>query len=237
MAKITLVDDDENIVTSVSMALESHGHTVKAFYDGASGLAALESDPPDLAILDVKMPRMDGMEVLRRLRQTTDLPVIILTSKDEEIDEILGFNLGADDYIHKPFSQRLLIERVKAVLRRGRAGDDEDSGLAGAANAAARSLKRGKLTLDPARHDCLWDGRAVKLTVTEFLLLQSLAQRPGFVKSRDNLMDAAYDDQVYVDDRTIDSHIKRMRKKFRVVDPEFDAIETLYGVGYRYRES
>ncbi|OYX32700.1 MAG: DNA-binding response regulator [Caulobacterales bacterium 32-69-10] len=240
MAKITLVDDDENIVASVSMALESHGHTVKAYYDGASGLAALESDPPDLAILDVKMPRMDGMEVLRRLRQTTELPVIILTSKDEEIDEILGFNLGADDYIHKPFSQRLLIERVKAVLRRARAEAEEDAAVAagGAAMSAAgkAALKRGKLTLDPARHDCLWDGRPVKLTVTEFLLLQSLAQRPGFVKSRDNLMDAAYDDQVYVDDRTIDSHVKRMRKKFRQVDPEFDAIETLYGVGYRYRE-
>ena len=238
MAKITLVDDDENIVTSVSLALESHGHAVKAYFDGATGLASLENDPPDLAILDVKMPRMDGMEVLRRLRRTSDLPVIILTSKDEEIDEILGFNLGADDYIHKPFSQRLLIERVKAVLRR--AGRGEDEGVAGPATAAevsARAIKRGKLTLDPARHDCLWDGRPVKLTVTEFLLLQSLAQRPGFVKSRDNLMDAAYEDQVYVDDRTIDSHIKRMRKKFREVDPEFDAIETLYGVGYRYRES
>jgi len=240
MAKITLVDDDENIVASVSMALESHGHTVKAFYDGATGLAALEADPPDLAILDVKMPRMDGMEVLRRLRQTSALPVIILTSKDEEIDEILGFNLGADDYMHKPFSQRLLIERVKAVLRRARADADEEELAQSGANAAAQAskpLKRGKLTLDPARHDCLWDGRPVKLTVTEFLLLQSLAQRPGFVKSRDNLMDAAYDDQVYVDDRTIDSHVKRMRKKFRQVDPEFDAIETLYGVGYRYRES
>lgn len=239
MAKITLVDDDENIVTSVSLALESHGHAVKAYFDGAAGLAALENDPPDLAILDVKMPRMDGMEVLRRLRRTSDLPVIILTSKDEEIDEILGFNLGADDYMHKPFSQRLLIERVKAVLRR--AGiDGEDAGVAGPApttEGGARAIKRGKLTLDPARHDCLWDGKPVKLTVTEFLLLQSLAQRPGFVKSRDNLMDAAYDDQVYVDDRTIDSHIKRMRKKFRDVDPEFDAIETLYGVGYRYRES
>jgi two-component system response regulator ChvI len=238
MAKITLVDDDENIVTSVSLALESHGHTVKAYYDGAAGLAALENDPPDLAILDVKMPRMDGMEVLRRLRRTSDLPVIILTSKDEEIDEILGFNLGADDYMHKPFSQRLLIERVKALLRRS--GVEQEEGAApGAppADAGARAIKRGKLTLDPARHDCLWDGKPVKLTVTEFLLLQSLAQRPGFVKSRDNLMDAAYDDQVYVDDRTIDSHIKRMRKKFRDVDPEFDAIETLYGVGYRYRES
>jgi two-component system response regulator ChvI len=235
MAKITLVDDDENIVTSVSLALESHGHTVKAYFDGAAGLAALENDPPDLAILDVKMPRMDGMEVLRRLRRTSDMPVIILTSKDEEIDEILGFNLGADDYIHKPFSQRLLLERVKAVLRR--AGVDGEEPAAGELAAQSKALKRGKLTLDPARHDCLWDGRPVRLTVTEFLLLQSLAQRPGFVKSRDNLMDAAYDDQVYVDDRTIDSHIKRMRKKFRQVDNTFDAIETLYGVGYRYRET
>ena len=236
MANITLVDDDENIVTSVSLALESHGHAVKAFFDGAAGLAALENEPPDLAILDVKMPRMDGMEVLRRLRRTSDLPVIFLTSKDDEIDEILGFNLGADDYIHKPFSQRLLLERVKAVLRRAGADGGETTAGPAAAEVEARALKRGKLTLDPARHDCLWEGRPVKLTVTEFLLLQSLAQRPGFVKSRDNLMDAAYDDQVYVDDRTIDSHIKRMRKKFREVDPEFDAIETLYGVGYRYRE-
>ena len=233
MAKITLIDDDENIVASVSLALENHGHSVTAYYDGASGLSALESDPPDVAILDVKMPRMDGMEVLRRLRQTSNVPVIILTSKDEEIDEILGFNLGADDYIHKPFSQRLLIERVKAVLRR--AAPEEGDGEVAAA--ASRAIRRGRLTLDPARHDCLWDGKPVRLTVTEFLLLQSLAQRPGFVKSRDNLMDAAYEDQVYVDDRTIDSHIKRMRKKFRDVDPEFDSIETLYGVGYRYRES
>jgi two-component system response regulator ChvI len=232
MANITLVDDDENIVASVSLALESHGHKVRAYHDGLAGLTALEGDPPDLAILDVKMPRMDGMEVLRRLRQTTDLPVIILTSKDEEIDEILGFNLGADEYIHKPFSQRLLIERVKAVLRRA-SPDAADTPAA----ASARAIRRGKLTLDPERHDCLWDGKPVKLTVTEFLLLQALAQRPGFVKSRDNLMDAAYEDQVYVDDRTIDSHVKRMRKKFRQVDPDFDAIETLYGVGYRYRET
>jgi two-component system response regulator ChvI len=232
MAKITLIDDDENIVVSVSLALENHGHAVNAYYDGASGLAALESDPPDLAILDVKMPRLDGMEVLRRIRQTSQVPVIILTSKDEEIDEILGFNLGADDYIHKPFSQRLLIERVKAVLRRAAPDSAEEAG-----GAASRAIRRGRLTLDPARHDCLWDGKPVRLTVTEFLLLQSLATRPGFVKSRDNLMDAAYEDQVYVDDRTIDSHIKRMRKKFRDVDPEFDSIETLYGVGYRYRES
>jgi two-component system, OmpR family, response regulator ChvI len=236
MAQITLIDDDENIVTSVSMALESLGHEVKAYFDGASGLQALETDPPDLVILDVKMPRMDGMEVLRRLRQTSNMPVIMLTSKDEEIDEILGFNLGADDYMHKPFSQRLLMERVKAVLRRAGVdiGEPEPTNADGS---PSKALKRGKLSLDPARHDCMWEGKAVKLTVTEFLLLQALAQRPGFVKSRDNLMDAAYDDQVYVDDRTIDSHIKRMRKKFRQVDPEFDAIETLYGVGYRYRES
>lgn len=235
MAKITLVDDDENIVASVSVALESHGHTVKAYHDGAAGLAALESDPPDLAILDVKMPRMDGMEVLRRLRQNSSLPVIILTSKDDEIDEVLGFNLGADDYMHKPFSQRLLLERVKAVLRR--AGTETGDTAGDAEAASTRAIRRGKLSMDPARHECTWDGKPVKLTVTEFLLLQALAQRPGFVKSRDSLMDAAYDDQVYVDDRTIDSHVKRMRKKFRVVDPEFDAIETLYGVGYRYRES
>ena len=235
MANITLVDDDENIVVSVSLALESHGHKVTSYYDGATGLAALQADPPDLVILDVKMPRMDGMEVLRRLRQTSEVPVIFLTSKDEEIDEILGFNLGADDYMHTPFSQRLLIERVKAVLRRVGIGEEPADPAAAAAN--SKAIKRGRLTLDPARHDCLWEGRPVRLTVTEFLLLQSLAQRPGFVKSRDNLMDAAYDDQVYVDDRTIDSHIKRMRKKFRQVDPEFDAIETLYGVGYRYRES
>jgi two-component system response regulator ChvI len=238
MASITLVDDDENIVASVSLALESHGHTVKSYYDGATGLAALETEPPDLAILDVKMPRLDGMEVLRRLRQTSSVPVIILTSKDDEIDEILGFNLGADDYIRKPFSQRLLIERVKAVLRRANPEEEDVMTSPAAAEAAQnKPIKRGRLTLDPARHDCLWEGKPVRLTVTEFLLLQSLAQRPGFVKSRDNLMDAAYEDQVYVDDRTIDSHIKRMRKKFREVDPEFDAIETLYGVGYRYRES
>jgi two-component system response regulator ChvI len=222
MANITLVDDDENIVASVSLALESHGHEVKAFFDGAAGLAGLESDPPDLAILDVKMPRLDGMEVLRRLRRSSSLPVIILTS---------------DDYIRKPFSQRLLIERVKAVLRRANPDEDEPMSPQAAPTADNRAIKRGRLTLDPARHDCLWDGNPVRLTVTEFLLLQSLAQRPGFVKSRDNLMDAAYEDQVYVDDRTIDSHIKRMRKKFREVDNRFDAIETLYGVGYRYRES
>jgi two-component system response regulator ChvI len=235
MATITLIDDDENIVASIAMTLQAHGHTVSHFHDGVSGLEGVESNPPDLVILDVKMPRMDGMEVLRRLRQHSEIPVIMLTSKDEEIDEVLGFNLGADDYMHKPFSQRLLVERVKAVLRRAR--PEGETAPADPNAAGSKVMKRGKLTLDPARHDSLWDGKPVRLTVTEFLLLQALAQRPGFVKSRDNLMDAAYDDQVYVDDRTIDSHIKRMRKKFRQVDPEFDSIETLYGVGYRYREA
>jgi two-component system response regulator ChvI len=231
MATIALVDDDRNILTSVGMLLEQEGYHVRAYADGASALTALQANPPDLAILDIKMPRMDGLELLRRLRQSGDMPVIFLTSKDEEIDELMGLNAGADDYIRKPFSQRLLLERVKAVLRRA---DTRDNGPS---EPKQEALVRGKLALDPQRHDCTWDGRPVRLTVTEFLILQCLAQRPGFVKSRDNLMDAAYDDQVYVDDRTIDSHIKRLRKKFKVVDENFDAIETLYGVGYRYRES
>jgi two-component system response regulator ChvI len=232
MATIALVDDDKNILTSVSMLLEQEGYHVRTFTDGASALTALSATPPDLAILDIKMPRMDGLELLRRLRGNTELPVIFLTSKDEEIDELMGLNAGADDYIRKPFSQRLLLERVKAVLRRG----ESRKTPAGAPEAKKEALVRGKLALDPQRHECTWDGKPVRLTVTEFLILQCLAQRPGFVKSRDNLMDAAYDDQVYVDDRTIDSHIKRLRKKFKVVDDDFDAIETLYGVGYRYRE-
>ena len=233
MPTIALVDDDKNILTSVSMLLEQEGYHVRTFADGAAALTALSSSPPDLAILDIKMPRMDGLELLRRLRQNADLPVIFLTSKDEEIDELMGLNAGADDYIRKPFSQRLLLERVKAVLRRA------EGNKAGAATGEPKkeALVRGKLALDPQRHECTWENKPVRLTVTEFLILQCLAQRPGFVKSRDNLMDAAYDDQVYVDDRTIDSHIKRLRKKFKAVDDDFDAIETLYGVGYRYREA
>ena len=234
MANIALVDDDKNILASVSMLLEQEGYHVRTFSDGAAALTALTTAPPDLAILDIKMPRMDGLELLRRLRQAQDLPVIFLTSKDEEIDELMGLNAGADDYIRKPFSQRLLLERVRAVLRRA-----EGKGAVAPANGEAakkEALVRGKLALDPQRHECTWEGRPVRLTVTEFLILQALAQRPGFVKSRDSLMDAAYDDQVYVDDRTIDSHIKRLRKKFKVVADDFDAIETLYGVGYRYKE-
>jgi two-component system, OmpR family, response regulator ChvI len=233
MATIALVDDDKNILASVTMLLEQEGYNVRAYSDGAAALTALAATPPDLAILDIKMPRMDGLELLRRLRQTADLPVIFLTSKDEEIDELMGLNAGADDYIRKPFSQRLLLERVKAVLRRGETA--KTPGAPGEPKTEA--LIRGKLALDPQRHECTWEGKPVRLTVTEFLILQCLAQRPGFVKSRDNLMDAAYDDQVYVDDRTIDSHIKRLRKKFKIVADDFDAIETLYGVGYRYRES
>ncbi len=232
MATIALVDDDKNILTSVSMLLEQEGYHVRSYSDGATAYSALSTSPPDLAILDIKMPRMDGLELLRRLRQNGDLPVILLTSKDEEIDELMGLNAGADDYIRKPFSQRLLLERVKAVLRRS----DAHKGAATAGEPKREPLVRGKLVLDPQRHECTWGGKPVRLTVTEFLILQCLAQRPGFVKSRDNLMDAAYDDQVYVDDRTIDSHIKRLRKKFKAIDENFDAIETLYGVGYRYRE-
>jgi two-component system response regulator ChvI len=236
MANIALVDDDKNILASVSMLLEQEGYHVRTFSDGAAALTALTTTPPNLAILDIKMPRMDGLELLRRLRQANpDLPVIFLTSKDEEIDELMGLNAGADDYIRKPFSQRLLLERVRAVLRRAE-GKSGVAPVPGAETAKKEALVRGQLALDPQRHECTWDGKPVRLTVTEFLILQALAQRPGFVKSRDSLMDAAYDDQVYVDDRTIDSHIKRLRKKFKAVADDFDAIETLYGVGYRYRE-
>ena len=231
MPTIALVDDDRNILTSLRMALESEGYSTQTYNDGSSALEGLTGNPPDLAILDIKMPRMDGMELLRRLRQMTEMPVIFLTSKDEEIDELFGLKMGADDYIRKPFSQRLLVERVKVVLRRAQPRE-----AASAETDSAKVLERGKLKLDSERHTCEWDGKQVTLTVTEFLILQSLAQRPGVVKSRDALMDAAYDDQVYVDDRTIDSHIKRLRKKFKQVDDSFDVIETLYGVGYRFKE-
>ena len=241
MPKIALVDDDRNILTSVSMTLESEGYQVATYTDGASGLDGLTSDKPDLAILDIKMPRMDGMELLRKLRQKSDLPVIFLTSKDEEIDELFGLKMGADDFITKPFSQRLLVERVKAILRRSNSKDPQPP-APGEAPAAApvqprATLERGNLVMDQERHTCTWKGERVTLTVTEFLILFALAQRPGVVKSRNALMDAAYDDQVYVDDRTIDSHIKRLRKKFKVVDDDFDMIETLYGVGYRFKEA
>nr|WP_272213398.1 response regulator transcription factor [Marinicella sp. W31]MDC2879351.1 response regulator transcription factor [Marinicella sp. W31] len=239
MQTIALVDDDRNILTSVSIALESEGYRVDTYTDGATALTGLQANPPQLAIFDIKMPRMDGMELLRRLRQKSDVPVIFLTSKDEEIDELFGLKMGADDFITKPFSQRLLVERVRAVLRRVAA---REAAIAGGGakpgeGEANRPLERGPLVMDRERHTCTWKGDPVTLTVTEFLILHSLAQRPGVVKSRDALMDAAYDDQVYVDDRTIDSHIKRLRKKFKLVDTDFDMIETLYGVGYRFREA
>jgi two-component system response regulator ChvI len=230
-ATIALVDDDRNILTSVSIALQAEGFTVRLYSDGAAALKALTDNPPDLAVLDIKMPRMDGMELLRRLREKSELPVIFLTSKDDEIDQALGLAMGADDYIAKPFSQRLLIERIRAVLRRA-ASRREPEG----ATPPAEKIERGRLSMDPARHRVTWSGAEVQLTVTEFMILETLAQRPGFVKSRDQLMDAAYQDDVYVDDRTIDSHIKRLRKKFRAVDDDFKAIDTLYGVGYRFSE-
>jgi two-component system response regulator ChvI len=226
---IALVDDDRNILTSVAMALEAEGFKVTTYTDGAEALAGLGRQAADLAVLDIKMPRMDGMELLKKLREKSGLPVIFLTSKDEEIDEVLGLRMGADDYITKPFSQRLLIERIRAVLRRREATSAKGE------EAANTILKRGELELDPARHFCTWKGKEVDLTVTEFLLLQALARRPGHVKNRDQLIDEAYGENIYVDDRTIDSHIKRLRRKFRDVDPDFAEVETLYGVGYRYR--
>jgi len=231
---IALVDDDRNILTSVSIALQSEGYVTRVYSDGETALKALVDNPPDLAVLDVKMPRMDGMELLRRLRERSAIPVIFLTSKDDELDEALGLAMGADDYIAKPFSQRLLLARIKAVLRRAemRAIPVDAEGE----QPEPAQIVRGRLAMDPARHRVTWAGGDVQLTVTEFLILEALAQRPGFVKSRDQLMDAAYTDDVYVDDRTIDSHIKRLRKKFRETDDSFKAIETLYGVGYRFNE-
>ena len=226
MSKIALVDDDRNILTSVSMALEEEGYEVLTYSDGSEALHALTKEEPDLAVLDIKMPRMDGLELLTHLRKKTEMPVIFLTSKDDEVDELTGLRMGADDYIKKPFSQRLLIERIRTLLRRSeimRAGGVRPNG-------SDDVLQRGDLVLDPSRHMCSWKGQHVNLTVTEFLLIQALAKH-------DQLIDAAYGEYIYVDDRTIDSHIKRLRKKFRETDKEFKEIETLYGVGYRYRDS
>lgn len=232
-ATIALVDDDRNILTSVSIALQTEGFLTRVYSDGESALKALIENPPDLAVLDIKMPKMDGLELLRRLREKSAIPVIFLTSKDDELDEALGLAMGADDYIAKPFSQRLLIARIRAILRRT---EPPQPSAEGAQQAPAEALERGRLTMDPARHRVTWGGTNVTLTVTEFLILETLAQRPGIVKTRNQLMDAAYQDDIYVDDRTIDSHIKRVRRKFRQVDPEFDAIETLYGAGYRFSD-
>lgn len=227
---IALVDDDRNILTSISMALEAEGFSVRTFVDGDTALRGLSNRPVDLAILDIKMPRMDGMELLQQLRRQSDLPVIFLTSKDEEVDEIMGLRMGADDYVKKPFSQRLLLERINVLLRRrDRIALDEDD------RDVEPPVIRGELKLDSSRHQCTWRSEQVNLTVTEFLILKSLALRPGHVKSRDQLMDAAYGEHIYVDDRTIDSHIKRLRKKFKIVDTNFEHVETLYGIGYRFR--
>ena len=232
--EIALVDDDRNILTSVSIALQAEGFVTRVYTDSTAALKAFMDKQPDLGVFDIKMPHMDGIELLRRLREFSTIPVIFLTSKDDELDEALGLAMGADDYISKPFSQRLLIARIRALLRRQE--------LARGATTASEDepepvlLERGRLVMDPARHKVLWDGKDVTLTVTEFLILETLAQRPGVVKTRNQLLDVAYQDDVYVDDRTIDSHIKRMRRKFRASDPNFDAIETLYGVGYKFQD-
>lgn len=230
--KIVLVDDDRNIITSVSMALEAEGFKVSSYNDGESGLDALLKDPPDLVILDIKMPRKDGLEVLTKFREVSDIPVIFLTSKDDEIDQVLGLRMGADDYITKPFSQRLLLERIKVLLRRR----DLQKGLGVSQVKDEEKIVYGSVELDDSRHLCLWKRKPVNLTVTEYLLVKALVLRPGHVRNRDQLIDMAYGENIYVDDRTVDSHIKRVRKKFKKVDEEFDRIETLYGVGYRYKE-
>jgi two-component system response regulator ChvI len=229
---IALVDDDRNILTSVSIALQAEGFVTRVYSDGPTALKALTDNPPELGVFDIKMPGMDGMELLRRVREFSAIPVIFLTSKDDELDEALGLAMGADDYISKPFSQRLLIARIRALLRRQELARGEAE--ATSEQPEQPLLERGRLVMDPDRHKVQWDGRDVTLTVTEFLILEALAQRPGVVKTRNQLLDIAYHEDVYVDDRTIDSHIKRIRRKFRAADPEFDAIETLYGVGYRF---
>ena len=228
---VALVDDDRNILTAVSIGLQAEGFATRVYADGETALKALLENPPDLAIFDIKMPRMDGLQLLQTLRAHSALPVIFLTSKDEEPDEALGLALGADDYITKPFSQRLLVARIRAILRRSDLVRSQPGDIPGE---PSDSIMRGRLRLDPARHMVAWSGKPVSLTVTEFLILEALAARPGVVKSRNQLMDAAYTEDVFVDDRTIDSHIKRLRRKFRAVDPEFAGIETLYGAGYSF---
>ena len=225
-ATIALVDDDQHLLTSVTMALEAEGFVVRPHSDPVKALQDLLSRPVDLAVLDIKMPQMDGLELLAQLREHSTVPVMFLTSKDAEDDQLYGLSQGADDYITKPFSIRLLVGRIRAILRRAEPTKSADGTRA--------LMVRGALVLDEDRHLCTWRGEALSLTVTEFLLLLALAQRPGHVKSRNQLMDAAYGDQIYVEDRTIDSHVKRIRKKFKVIDPNFSQIETLYGVGYRY---
>jgi two-component system response regulator ChvI len=232
MPRIALVDNDRNILTPVSMMLEAEGFDVEIHFDGQAAWEAFTKNMPDIAVLEIKTPRLDGMGLLQLVRQKSSIPIILLTSKEDEIDEILGLRMGADDYVKKPFSQRILLERIRTLLRRQNA----IAGIMPDQASDTKLMERGLLSMDPLRHGVTWRGTDVALTVTEFALLQTLALRPGFVKSRDQLMDVAYDEQVYVDDRTIDSHIKRLRKKMRMVDRDFKSIETLYGIGYRFNE-
>ena len=229
---IALIDDDRNILTSISMALEKEGFNVQTYLDGESALIGLSRTPPDLAIVDVKMPKMDGEELLKKLRKKTSLPVIFLTSKDEEVDELLGLKLGADDFVKKSggFSIKVLIERIRVQLRKKNINNVEDT---------KNIIVHGKLKLDPSQLECEWDGKQLpdKLTTTEFLIVRELAKRPGIIKERSQLMDIAYREDTDIEDRTIDSHVKRIRKKFKKIDTNFSAIETRYGSGYRWNVS
>ena len=228
---IALVDDDRNILTSISMALENEGFKVQTYIDAESALVGISRNPPDLAVVDIKMPRMDGEELLKRLRKKTTIPILFLTSKDEEVDELLGLKLGADDFIKKSggFSIKVLIERIRVQLRKKTTNIDDSKNL----------IKHGKLVLDPSQLECEWNGKFLpeKLTTTEFLIVKELAKRPGIIKERAQLMDIAYKDNNDIEDRTIDSHVKRIRKKFKKVDQNFSAIETRYGSGYRWNIS
>ena len=228
---IALVDDDRNILTSISMALENEGFKVQTYIDAESALVGISRNPPDLAVIDIKMPRMDGEELLKRLRKKTTIPILFLTSKDEEVDELLGLKLGADDFIKKSgdFSIKVLIERIRVQLRKKVNNTDDTKNL----------IKHGKLVLDPSQLECEWSGKSLpeKLTTTEFLIVKELAKRPGIIKERAQLMDIAYKDNNDIEDRTIDSHVKRIRKKFKKVDENFSAIETRYGSGYRWNVS
>ena len=229
---IALVDDDRNILTSISIALEKEGFNVQTYLDGESALIGLSRTPPDLAVVDIKMPKMDGEELLKKLRKKTSLPVIFLTSKDDEIDELLGLKLGADDFVKKSggFSIKVLIVRIRVQLRKKNINNIEDS---------KNIIVHGKLKLDPSQLECEWDGKQLpdKLTTTEFLIVRELAKRPGIIKERSQLMDIAYREDTDIEDRTIDSHVKRIRKKFKKVDTNFSAIETRYGSGYRWNVS
>ena len=229
---IALIDDDRNILTSISIALEKEGFNVQTYLDGESALIGLSRMPPDLAIIDIKMPKMDGEELLKKLRKKTSLPVIFLTSKDEEVDELLGLKLGADDFVKKSggFSIKVLTERIRVQLRKKNINNIEDT---------KNIIVHGKLKLDPSQLECEWDGKQLpdKLTTTEFLIVRELAKRPGIIKERSQLMDIAYREDTDIEDRTIDSHVKRIRKKFKKVDGNFSAIETRYGSGYRWNVS